>query len=63
MIPIDYNVLKQAEEKNFERQTLIYSITNNKHNSAATTYYLLLKKHLREGGHSPADLGSENFKS
>ena len=38
-------------------------MSNNKHNSAATTYYLLLKKFLKEGGKSPADLTSENFKS
>ena len=48
-IPIDYNVVKLTEEKNFERSNVLFSIMNNKHNSAATTYYLLLKRLLRDG--------------
>ena len=31
-------------------------IEANKHNHITTTYYLLLKKHLRNGGNSVADL-------
>ena len=29
---------------------------NNRHNSITTTYYLLLKKHIRKGGQSIADI-------
>ena len=62
-IPIDYNIVKVTETKNFEKSNIIFSITNNKHNSAATTYYLLLKKSIRDGNKSPADLNSEFFKT
>jgi 5'-AMP-activated protein kinase catalytic alpha subunit len=33
----------------------------NRHNHSTTSYYLMLKKHLRDGGASKADLGSKNF--
>lgn len=36
-------------------------IEANRHNSDTTTYYLLLKKHIKDGGTSKADLGSKCF--
>ena len=33
----------------------------NKHNHVTATYYLLLKKHLRNGGDSIADPKSANY--
>jgi hypothetical protein len=39
-------------------------IVNNRHNSTTTCYYLILKRHLRKGGQSVAnimDYNAENF--
>jgi hypothetical protein len=36
-------------------------IEANKHNHVTTTYYLLLQKHLRNGGKSSADLSNPSF--
>ena len=41
-------------------------ILNNRHNSTTTIYYLLLKRHLRKGGTSIADItkyNAEDFKT
>jgi 5'-AMP-activated protein kinase catalytic alpha subunit len=38
-------------------------IEANRHNDATTTYYLLLRKFVREGGISKAYLGSKYFDS
>lgn len=37
-----------------------YDITQNRHNSLTTTYYLTLKRFLRQGGKSIADLTKYN---
>lgn len=37
------------------------SILTNRHNKLTTNYTLLLKKHLRNGKISPADISSPDF--
>lgn len=36
-------------------------IDANKHNHITTSYHLLLRKHLLEGGESEADINSKKF--
>ena len=49
------------EEFNFKPEDVKNAILTNKHNHITTTYYLLLKKLLRSGGNSIADLSSPEF--
>jgi 5'-AMP-activated protein kinase catalytic alpha subunit len=52
------------EKYDFESDHTVRCLEANKHNHVTTTYYLLLKKHLREGGTSIADFDNylpENF--
>lgn len=37
------------------------SITSNKHNTATASYYLLLKRLIKSGGQSGADIGRKDF--
>lgn len=48
-IPIYSNVLNLLEEFRFNKKDAEKYIRANKHNHETTTYYLLLKKHEREG--------------
>ena len=60
-IPVDLDIVKQIsefEEVN-EDQAKKY-VASNRHNSSTTIYYLLLKKHLRKGGESIADIKKYN---
>lgn len=56
-IPVDSEIIKQipAIEQCEEQQAAKY-VTNNRHNSITTIYYLILKRHLRKGGKSIADI-------
>lgn len=49
--------MRLGSEQSFTRKC----IEANRHNDATTTYYLLLKKYVREGGISKAYLGSKYF--
>ena len=60
-MPIDSNILNQLSEYNFDLEYSSRCIEANKHNHITTTYYLLLKKHLKGGSQSNADLSSPNF--
>jgi len=42
--PIDEDIVDCLQEYNFEKQNLLDSLKQNKHNLATTSYYLLLKK-------------------
>lgn len=44
----DYETVDEEQAKKY--------VSNNRHNSSTTIYYLILKKHLRKGGESIADL-------
>ena len=65
-IPVDMDIISQLKnyEETDEAQARKYVLTN-RHNSATTIYYLLLKRHLRKGGTSIADItkyNADNFK-
>ena len=60
-IPIDEEILNQVLE--IEKCSLDQAkkyILTNRHNSITTIYYLLLKKHLKKGGASIADITKYN---
>lgn len=42
--PIESEILDMMEQYNFDKDTLLQALKNNKHNHATTSYYLLLKK-------------------
>ena len=60
-IPIDQTILKELAKFDFDLEYSARCIEANKHNHITTTYYLLLKKHLRNGHQSSADLSSPDF--
>ena len=60
-MPIDQTILEKLSEFNFDLEYSARCIEANKHNHITTTYYLLLKKHLRTGYNSNADLSSPSF--
>ncbi|KRX02511.1 Protein kinase-like domain [Pseudocohnilembus persalinus] len=60
-IPIDYKILKELQKYEINLDYAQKCIDANKHNNVTTTYHLLLRKHLMEGGKSEADLNSPNF--
>ena len=61
-IPIDTQILKEVFEKfeDFKLKTTFEDakrdVEQNKHNEITTTYYLTLKRFLRQGGKSIADI-------
>lgn len=60
-IPIDQHILTQTVKLGFDLNFTRKCIEANRHNDATTTYYLLLKKYVRDGGISKAYLGSKYF--
>lgn len=62
-IPIDDQILKATVQLGFQHSFTRKCIEANRHNDATTTYYLLLKKFVRDGGISKAYLGSKYFDS
>jgi 5'-AMP-activated protein kinase catalytic alpha subunit len=60
-IPIDTKVLKELKGLEFDIDHAQKSIEANRHNSVTTSYYLLLKKNLKDGFESEADIGSVAF--
>lgn len=44
-----------------DREKVEQSLLTNRHNKLTTTYHLLLKKRLRGGHNSPADLSAPDF--
>ena len=60
-IPIDKYILNQIDSLEINSEYARKCLEANKHNNATTTYYLLLKKNLREGIQSPADISSDNY--
>lgn len=53
--------MKELVSHGINREELICSLDANNHDNLTTSYYLLLKKHLKEGGQSKADINSEIF--
>ena len=54
-IPVDPYILSQLQKFNLKEEYVRQCIEANKHNSKTTGYYLLLKKHLINGGLSTPD--------
>jgi len=52
---INNGILDLLEEYNFEKESLLQALKDNKHNHATTSYYLLLKKSEQTKG--KADTG------
>ena len=53
--------MNKLEEYGFAKEESRQNILANKHDHITTTYYLLLKKMIREGKESVADLVSKEF--
>jgi len=49
-IPIDRSVLGEISKLGLDADLTEKSLETNMHNNLTTTYYLLLRKQLREGG-------------
>lgn len=62
-ISVDDHILGATVQLGFEQNFTKKCIEANRHNDATTTYYLLLKKFVREGGISKVYLGSKYFDS
>ena len=62
VIPIDEDVVKEMGNKfKLNLEDIRSCILSNKHNDISTLYYLILKKKIREGKKSVADLKSDIF--
>lgn len=62
-IPCDITIIDQMQEIGFDKQQVIHSIKNNRHNKLTTVYYLLLKKYISNGNISNADISSICFRT
>ena len=60
-IPIDFDILNKLGPLGMDVEFAQRCLEANRHNHLTTSYYLMMKKHLREGGLSKADLGSKSF--
>ena len=49
-MPLDLNLVKKLSEYNIDVDYARKCIEANKHNQVTATYYLLLRKHIKEGG-------------
>ena len=61
-IPIDQRALSMMG-KDYNPEYVSKCLEANRHNGITTTYYLTLKKYIRNGGNSLCDLSSSNFNS
>lgn len=60
-MPIDLNLLKKLSDYDIDLDYARKCIEANKHNQVTATYYLLLRKHIKEGGESVADSRKPSF--
>jgi 5'-AMP-activated protein kinase catalytic alpha subunit len=60
-VPIDPEILKVLNDYSIDIEYAKKCLEANKHNSITATYYLLLKKHLKQGGDSIADPRSPKY--
>jgi len=49
-LPVDPILAERLTKFGFDLDTAIKEIESNRHNHLTTTYYLLKKKHIRQGG-------------
>lgn len=60
-IPIDTKILGSLSAMNLDAEKTQSYLEANRHNNLTTTYYLALKKFIKEGGDSVCDFSSKNF--
>ena len=63
-IPIDDEIISQMNENpvlDMDEHDIRRSLMLNKHNGATASYYLLLKKLIKSGGQSSADISRKDF--
>ena len=61
-IPIDTIIVDNVESFGYEKNSVIQSVAANRHNKLTTMYYLLLRKFIKNGHISEADISSLCFK-
>ena len=60
-IPVDMDIVAMISQfEQVDEQQARKFVANNRHNPTTTIYYLLLKRHLRKGGNSIADITKYN---
>lgn len=59
--PVDDQILKQLQSHKIEGDYARKCIEANKKNQVTATYNLLLKKHIKAGGHSVADARKSSY--
>jgi 5'-AMP-activated protein kinase, catalytic alpha subunit len=60
-VPIDHKIMEQLEGYKINSEYARKCLEANKHNHITATYFLLLKKHLKNGGESIADVRSPKY--
>lgn len=60
-IPVDSEVLASMKNYAFDPDYVSKCLEANRHNNVTTTYYLSLKKYIREGGVLTYDHPSKSF--
>ena len=60
-VPIDLEIIKQIKALGLDADNTFKSLEANRHSAVTTTYYLLLKKNLKAGNQSRADICSVKF--
>lgn len=60
-MPIDVNILEELKQFSFQPETSKRYLESNRHNHMTTTYYLVLKKNLKNNQASPADICNQAF--
>jgi len=48
-LPVDLSIVKKLEEYDIETEPAVKALEENRHNHVTTSYYLLLKKEVRDG--------------
>ena len=57
-IPVDKMLINVVVKQGFQEKVILQSIINNRHNKITTLYYLLMKRYIRNGHISNADISS-----
>ena len=62
IVPIDEDIVNKMEnEYEYNSKEVRLNLLGNKHNHITTTYYLLLKKRIKDGINSICDMASNDF--
>lgn len=57
-VPVDMTIIESLKEFSFDADSSRKYLESNRHNHTTTTYYLMLKKNLKNGSASNADICS-----